>query len=72
MSRAPVPASPLAKLAKAARLSAEAAKLYAEASEELEKGSTPTPPPVAEVPPLSEVDIARARRALKRIGARIP
>ena len=72
MSRTPVPAGPLAKLARAARLSAEAAKLYAEASEDLATGSTLPPPPVDEVAPLSEVDIARARRALKRIGARIP
>jgi hypothetical protein len=71
VSRAPVPSGALAKLAKAARLSAEAAKLYAEASEELEKGSTPTPQRVDKVPLLSEVDVARARRALKRVGARI-
>ena len=62
-----VPSGPIAKLAKAARLSAEAAKLYAEASEELEKG---TPEPPACTPQLSEVDIARARRTLRRLGSR--
>jgi hypothetical protein len=61
------PLTPTAKLAKAARLSAEAAKLYAEASEELVRGAGPEPPP-RDPPPLTEMDRARARRALRRMG----
>jgi hypothetical protein len=56
----------LSKLAKAARLSAEAAKLYAEAAEVLAGDGQETPPPA-----ITEVDTARARRALKKAGVRI-
>jgi hypothetical protein len=70
MKRRSFPLTPFAKLAKAARLSAEAARLYAEASEELEHGAGPEPPP-SDPPPLTEIDRARARRALRRAGARI-
>jgi hypothetical protein len=56
----------LDKLSRAARLSAEAARLYAEAAEELSVGEE-----TGEVPPVTEVDQARARRALRKAGARI-
>lgn len=56
-------ASPQTKLARAARLQAEAAKLYAEAAEELER-QAPQPPPSE----ITEIDRARARRGLTRIG----
>lgn len=59
-------AASLSKLARAAHLSAQAAKLYAEAAEEL--ASEPGPD---EVPEVTEVDQARARRSLRRAGARI-
>jgi hypothetical protein len=66
----------LEKLLRAARLSAEAARLYAEAAQELSRSDQAegepdgcTPPSV--VPPVTEVDQARARRALRRAGARI-
>lgn len=58
--------SALNKLSRAARLSAEAARLYAEAALELsERYETDG------VPPVTEVDQARARRALRKAGARI-
>ena len=56
----------LEKLSRAARLSAEAARLYAEAAEELRALEE-----AGEVPPVTEVDQARARRALRKAGARI-
>jgi hypothetical protein len=58
--------SVLNKLSRAARLSAEAARLYAEAAEELSAHELH-----GEVPPVTEVDQARARRALRKAGARI-
>lgn len=59
----------LAKYAKAARLSAEAAKLMLEAAEEM---VTPEPGEVApRPPPVNDFDIARAKRALRRVGAKI-
>jgi hypothetical protein len=62
--------SPIDKLSRAARLSARAAQLYAEAAEELSKrGEEPREP--ERLPPVTEVDQARARRALRRAGARI-
>jgi hypothetical protein len=61
----------LAKLAKAAKMNAEAAKLYAEAAAELESPEPEPEPLELAKPVLSEVDIARARRALKRAGARV-
>ena len=67
MSRRPDRVTPYAKLARAARLSAEAAKLYAEASQELQNGGGEEPPP-RDPPPMTEIDMARARRALRRIG----
>ena len=58
--------SALDKLSRAARLSAEAARLCAEALEELaERDKAET------VPPVSEVDQARARRALRKAGLRL-
>jgi hypothetical protein len=60
-------AAAFAKLAEAARLSAQAAKLYAEAAEVLCGEDVPDPTP----PPITEVDMARARRALRRAGARL-
>lgn len=62
-------AAAVVKLARAARLSAEAAKLYAEASEEL--STSDEQEETFLVPTLSEVDVARARRALRRKGARL-
>jgi hypothetical protein len=59
-------ASALDKLSRAARLSAEAARLYAEAAEELSASE-----PTYENPAITEVDRARARRALRKAGARI-
>ena len=61
-------ASALVKYAKAARLSAEAAKLMVEAAEEMAQvASNPvTAPSVA----ITEVDVARAKRALRRLGLR--
>lgn len=56
----------LEKLSRAARLSAEAARLYAEAAEELHALEE-----AGDVPPVTEVDQARARRALRKAGARI-
>jgi hypothetical protein len=56
----------LEKLSRAARLSAEAARLYAEAAEELRALEE-----AGDVPPVTEVDQARARRALRKAGARI-
>jgi hypothetical protein len=57
----------LVKLAKAARMSAEAQKLYLEAAEELSHAAAePTPPPV-----VNDFDIARAKRALRKAGARV-
>jgi hypothetical protein len=58
--------SVLDKLSRAARLSAEAARLYAEAAEELSAHEQH-----GEVPPVTEVDQARARRALRKAGARL-
>jgi hypothetical protein len=58
----------IAKLVKAAQLSAQAAKLYAEASEELAADAVPSPEGITAV---SEVDQARARKMLKKAGARI-
>jgi hypothetical protein len=59
-----------AKLHRAARLSAEAAKLYAEAAEDLSTSSEADGSAPA-TPPITEVDQARARRALRKAGARI-
>jgi hypothetical protein len=58
----------LAKLTKAAQLSAEAARLYAEASEALAADAFPASDAPTTV---SAVDQARARRMLKKAGARI-
>lgn len=58
----------IAKLVKAAQLSAQAAKLYAEASEELAANAVPSSDVTTAV---SEVDQARARKMLKKAGARI-
>jgi hypothetical protein len=58
--------SVLDKLSRAARLSAEASRLCAEAAEELAADEKP-----GDVPPVTEVDQARARRALRKAGARI-
>lgn len=73
MNRAPQ--GPLAKLAKAARLNAEASKLQAEAAEELARGWTPDPPPTNPTEPpkpvLTEMDRARARAGLRRAGGRV-
>jgi hypothetical protein len=60
--------SALDKLSRAARLSAEAARLSAEAAEELSSGQEQ---PEGEVPPITDMDRARARRALRKAGARI-
>jgi hypothetical protein len=60
------PLSALEKLSRAARLAAEAARLYAEAAQELYESEHRDEPP-----PVTEVDQARARRALKRAGARL-
>jgi hypothetical protein len=69
--------SPIAKLAKASRLTAEAQRLQLEALEELAANGedipvdgeplhpTPTPPP-------TEVDAARARRYLRQLPAPDP
>jgi hypothetical protein len=57
----------LEKLSRAARLSAEAARLYAEAAQELFAREDESGKP----PPVTEVDQARARRALRKAGARI-
>ena len=58
--------SALDKLSRAARLSAEAARLCAEALADLsERDKAET------VPPVSEVDQARARRALRKAGLRL-
>jgi hypothetical protein len=58
----------LVKLAKAARMSAEAQKLYLEAAEELSHAAeAPTPPP----PVTNDFDVARAKRALRKAGARV-
>lgn len=77
------PSGPVAKLAKAARLNAEAAKLSAEAqrltleaAEELPEAvgdRTPAPPSAAPPPAsnrftVTDVDVARARRVLRRMG----
>ncbi len=62
MSRRP---SALDKLSRAARLSAEAARLYAEATAELSRPAGTEP-----LPAVTEVDRARARRALRKAGAR--
>jgi hypothetical protein len=70
MIRRSSPLTPNQKLAKAARLAAEAIKLFAEASEELQNGA---PPERRTTPPqLTEIDRARARRALRRLGIKIP
>ena len=62
----------LQKLSRAARLSAEAAKLYAEAAQELScENESQAIASRAEIPRITEVDQARARRALKKAGARI-
>jgi hypothetical protein len=61
----------LNKLSRAARLSAEAAKLYAEAAEELSAEELSSPEEADDVPAITEVDRARARRALKKAGAKI-
>jgi hypothetical protein len=62
MTRRP---SALNKLSRAARLSAEAARLYAEATAELSR-----PSDAQQLPAVTEVDRARARRALRKTGAR--
>lgn len=54
----------IAKLAKAAHLSAEAAKLYAEAAEELGAEEGP------DKPKPTDLDVARARKILSRLGSR--
>lgn len=56
----------LDKLSRAARLSAEAARLYAEAALELSDQEE-----ADGIPPVTEVDQARARRALRKAGARL-
>ena len=57
----------LDKLSRAARLSEEAARLYAEATEELAQADETE---VSEqLPPVTEMDRARARRALRKLGA---
>jgi hypothetical protein len=62
----------LEKLSRAARLSSEAAKLYAEAAEELSSASlSHATSSITAPPPVTEVDQARARRALRKAGARI-
>ncbi len=58
--------SVLEKLSQAARLSAEAARLYAEAASELYAREHREEPP-----PVTEVDQARARRALRKAGAKL-
>jgi hypothetical protein len=70
MIRRSSPLTPTQKLAKAARLAAEAIKLFAEASDELQNGGRPEPPTTP--PQLTEIDRARARRALRRLGIKIP
>lgn len=63
----------LAKLAKASALSLEAARLYAEVTAELALGDDAPEPPPAPPPaprPLNDMEKARARRALTRVGAR--
>lgn len=57
--------SALAKLTRAARLSAEAARLGAEACSELSRSQVTAP-----VLAVTEVDRARARRALRKAGLR--
>jgi hypothetical protein len=60
--------STLDKLSRAVRLTAEAARLCSEIAEEL---SAQDPAAAGAVPPVTEVDQARARRALRKAGARI-
>jgi hypothetical protein len=60
--------SALDKLSRAVRLTAEAARLCSEVVEEL---SAKDPAAVGPAPPVTEVDQARARRALRKAGARI-
>jgi hypothetical protein len=60
----------LDKLSRAARLSAEVARLYAEATEELSQTGDAPPADQEPPPPVTEVDRARARRALKKLGGR--
>jgi hypothetical protein len=68
-------ALPLEKLARAAKLSAESARLFAEAAEELQANSSgPTDSESAgakHLRPVTEMDKARARAALKKAGYRI-
>jgi hypothetical protein len=66
-------AAALVKLAKAAKLNAdalaktaEAQRLFLEAAQELGEDS-PTPEP----PVVTEFDVARAKRALRKVGARV-
>lgn len=59
--------SALAKLAKSAQLSAEAAELFREAVEELELAGRPDVPDNLQP---TDLDVARARKVLARLGSR--
>lgn len=66
--RAPLP---LEKLARAAKLSAEATRLYAEAAAELQAACITPPPPANTMPPVTELDVARAAKVLKAKGYKL-